>query len=63
MLWQWPSQGLRQLQAAQGRQVIWYFAEQSALDYARYVFDNSKNERLRKIRLELGYWPEAARWK
>jgi hypothetical protein len=63
MLWQWPSQGLRQLQAAQGRQVIWYFAEQSALDYARYVFDNSKNERLRKIRLELGYWPEARRWK
>ncbi len=63
LLWQWPSQGLRQLQAAQGRQVIWYIAEQSALDYARYVFDNSKNERLKKIRLELGSWPEGAKWK
>ena len=60
LLWQWPNQGLRQLQAAQGRQVIWYFAEQSALDYARYVFDTNGNKRLRKIRLELGSWPEGA---
>lgn len=62
MSWQWPCQGLRQLQAAQGRQVIWYFAEQSALDYARDVFNNSGNERLKKIRLELGYWPEGTKW-
>jgi hypothetical protein len=48
----WTKQGTSQIEAAQGRQVIWYFAEPSALEVARSLF--GKSDQLRKIRLELG---------
>lgn len=59
---EWARQALRQIQAAQGRQVIWYFAESEALNFARTLFDASEDDRLKKIRLELGLWPEGAEW-
>ncbi len=58
----WPRQALRQIQAAQGRQVIWYFAEPEALNFARVVFDESNDNRLKKIRLERGLWPRGVKW-
>jgi hypothetical protein len=58
----WPRQALRQIQAAQGRQVIWYFAEPEALNFARVVFEESNDNRLKKIRLERGLWPRGVKW-
>jgi hypothetical protein len=57
----WREQALRQVQAADGRQVIWYFAEPAALNFARDVFDESGDERLKQIRLEPGLWPDDER--
>jgi hypothetical protein len=59
-----PKQALSQLQAAHGRQVIWYFAEPEALNFARNVFNEkeNKNKGLDKIRLEFGLWPGSAEW-
>ncbi len=50
----WPDQGLSQIEASQGRPVIWYFGTQSMLDFAHKIF--SKDERLKRIQLKLGTW-------
>jgi hypothetical protein len=57
----WTDQGTRQMQASHGRAVIWYFAEQSALDYARKFF--SGDPLLKQIRLEYAPWAESSNWK
>jgi hypothetical protein len=57
----WFVQGMRQIRAARGRQVIWYFSDQSALDFARQLF--AENKDLARIRLEYLPMPKGWTWR
>jgi hypothetical protein len=58
----WTRQATRQVDASEGRPIIWVFAEQGALDYACEVFSRPGNESLRGIGLVLLPWPEGENW-
>jgi len=59
----WVKQANNQVDASNGRPIIWIFAEPEALEYARQVFNRPGNERLRRIVLTYGPWPVATEWK
>jgi hypothetical protein len=57
----WLDQATRQVQASGGRPVVWCFAEEEALEFARSLFQT--NPLLRNIQLEYRPWPEGETWR
>jgi hypothetical protein len=58
---QWLRQASRQIDAAGNRLVTWYFEELGSLEFARRLFQT--DDKLKKIRLEHGFWREGTTWK
>jgi hypothetical protein len=59
----WVRQANNQINASDGRPIVWFFAEEGALDYARKVFDQPGNEELQRIVLVYAPPPRDAPWR
>ncbi|HUO93704.1 MAG TPA: hypothetical protein VMU22_12315 [Rhizomicrobium sp.] len=58
----WVKQATSQVNASEGRPVVWYFAEQGSLDFAREVFRHAEDPRLAEVFLVLRRPPEKRGW-
>lgn len=59
----WVRQATRQLDAGEGRPIMWFFAEEQARQFAERVFHAAADPRLRMIGLAYVRWPEGENWK
>jgi hypothetical protein len=58
----WVRQATSQIDASEGRPVVWYFAERGSLDFARAVFSHAIDPRLAEVTLTLRPPPEKRAW-
>jgi len=58
----WVRQATSQIDASEGRPVVWFFAEQGSLDFARAVFSHAIDPRLAEVTLTLRRPPEKRAW-